>query len=160
MALPPVLRHRDFNLCWFGVVFSQIGTRGTVAANLFQIYELTKSIPMTGLVGHVFASALLTMAAAEFDQPARQTLIPAMVPRAELPQAFSLRNPSREVAILISPALTGILIAVESPALMSEELGDGEPVMPPVPRPPPGVPDEDWPEDLLSPANPAILSQK
>ena len=61
MALPPVLRHRDFNLYWFGVVFSQIGTRGTVAANLFQVYELTKSIPMTGLVGLAQAVALLVL---------------------------------------------------------------------------------------------------
>lgn len=171
MALPPVLRHRDFNLYWFGVVFSQIGTRGTVAANLFQVYELTKSIPVTGLVGlaqaiallvlsplggayadrvdrrrllqgaqtvsllvalglaavtftgnvkawHVLVSVVLTTAAATFDQPARQALIPAMVPRAELPQAFSLLNPSRELAILIGPALSGILIAVDGPALM------------------------------------------
>jgi MFS family permease len=171
MALPPVLRHRDFNLYWFGVVFSQIGTRGTVAANLFQVYELTRSIPVTGLVGlaqavallvlsplggayadrvdrrrllqgaqtvsllvvlslaavtfaghvqawQVLVSVVLTTAAATFDQPARQALIPAMVPRAELPQAFSLLNPSRELAILIGPALAGILIAVNGPALM------------------------------------------
>ena len=43
MRLAPALRHRDFNLYWFGVVFSQIGTRGTVAANLYQVYELTRS---------------------------------------------------------------------------------------------------------------------
>jgi hypothetical protein len=34
MALPEVLRNRDFDLYWSGVVLSQIGTRGTVAANL------------------------------------------------------------------------------------------------------------------------------
>ena len=171
MALPAVLRHRDFNLYWFGVVFSQIGTRGTVAANLFQVYELTRSIPVTGLVGlaqavallvlsplggayadrmdrrsllqgaqtvsllvvlslaavtfaghvqawQVLVSVVLTTAAATFDQPARQALIPAMVPRAELPQAFSLLNPSRELAILVGPALAGVLIAVNGPALM------------------------------------------
>jgi MFS family permease len=171
MALPPVLRHRDFNLYWFGVVFSQIGTRGTVAANLYQVYELSGSIAVTGLVGlaqavallvlsplggayadrvdrrhllqgaqsvslvvalalaivtfsghvrtwQVLLSVVLTTAAATFDQPARQALIPAMVPRDELPQAFSLLNPSRELAILIGPALAGVLIAVESAGLM------------------------------------------
>jgi MFS family permease len=171
MALPPVLRHRDFNLYWFGVVFSQIGTRGTVAANLYQVYELSGSIAVTGLVGlaqavallilsplggayadrvdrrhllqaaqsvslvvalalaivtfsghvrtwQVLLSVVLTTAAATFDQPARQALIPAMVPREELPQAFSLLNPSRELAILIGPALAGILIAVDGAGLM------------------------------------------
>lgn len=171
MALPPVLRHRDFNLYWFGVVFSQIGTRGTVAANLYQVYELTGSIAMTGMVGlaqavallilsplggayadrvdrrrllqaaqavsmvvalglavvtmtghvkawEVIVSVVLTTAAATFDQPARQALIPAMVPREELPQAFSLLNPSRELAILIGPTLAGVLIAVDGAGLM------------------------------------------
>jgi MFS family permease len=61
MALPPVLRHRDFNLYWFGVVFSQIGTRGTVAANLYQVYELSGSIAVTGLVGLAQAVALLIL---------------------------------------------------------------------------------------------------
>lgn len=170
-ALPPVLRHRDFNLYWFGVVFSQIGTRGTVAANLYQVYALTRSVPMTGFVGlaqavallvlspfggayadrvdrrrllqgaqgvamvvavllaavtltghartwEVLVSVVLTTAAATFDQPARQALIPSMVPRAELPQAFALLNPSRELAVLIGPALAGAFIAVSGPGLM------------------------------------------
>ena len=136
MASPAVLRNRDFDLYWAGVVLSQIGTRGTVAANLYQVYELTGSVAHTGLVGagagrraagaepagrgatptgwtvagccrwlrrsrwwsrscspsltftgdveawHVVVSALLTTAAATFDQPARQALIPALVPRA------------------------------------------------------------------------------
>jgi MFS family permease len=171
MALAPVLRHRDFNLYWFGVIFSQIGTRGTVAANLFQVYELTRSIPVTGLVGlaqavallvlsplggayadrvdrrrllqasqglalvvaaaltvltysgsaqtwQVLVSVVLSTAAATFDQPARQALIPAMVPKDELPQAFALLNPSRELAVLIGPALAGFLIAINGAGLM------------------------------------------
>ena len=132
MALPEVLRHRDFDLYWSGVVLSQIGTRGTVAANLFQVYALTGSVTQTALVGlgqavallvlspiggayadrvdrrrllqaaqavsmvvafaltaltmtgsaqswHVLVSVLLTTAAASFDQPARQAIIPALV---------------------------------------------------------------------------------
>lgn len=171
MALPPVLRNRDFNLFWSGMVLSQIGTRGTVAANLYQVYDLTGSIVQTGLVGaaqavallvlsplggvyadrldrrrllqmaqgvsllvalllavltftgeveawHVVASVLFTTAAATFDQPARQALIPAMVPREQLPQALALLNPSRELAVLVGPALAGVLIAVGGPGLM------------------------------------------
>jgi MFS family permease len=171
MGLPPPLRRRDFDLYWFGVVFSQIGTRGTVAANLYQVYELSRSTVVTGLVGlaqavallvlsplggayadrldrrrllqatqlvalvvagalaavtesghataaEVLVGVLLTTAAGTFDQPARQALIPAMVPRAELPQAFALLNPSREIAVLTGPALAGLLIAVHGPGLM------------------------------------------
>src|SRR3954451_9958703 len=171
MRPPPALRHRDFNLYWFGVVFSEIGTRGTVAATLYQVYLLSRSITITGLVGlaqavslvvlsplggafadrldrrrllqatqllalavaatlavltelghatalEVLVSVLLTTAAGTFDQPARQALIPAMIPRETLPQAFALLNPSRELAVLTGPALAGLFIAVDGPGLM------------------------------------------
>jgi MFS family permease len=171
VALPDVLRNRDFNLYWFGVVLSQIGTRGTVAANFYQVYALTGSVLQTGLVGagqavallllspiggayadrldrrrllqwaqsvslvvalvlavltltgraeawHVIVSVLFTTAAATFDQPARQAIIPAMVPKRQLASAIALLNPSRELAILIGPALAGLLIALGGPGLM------------------------------------------
>ena len=164
-GLPVVLRNRDFDLYWGGVILSQIGTRGAVAANLYQVYELTGSTAKVGLIGlaqaaallvlsplggvvadrldrrrllqwtqgialvvsvalafvsltgivttwMVVVSALLATAAATFDQPARQALIPAMVPRERLVDAFALLNPSRELAILAGPALAGLLIAV------------------------------------------------
>ncbi|MET8520149.1 MFS transporter [Nocardioides sp. NPDC004968] len=171
MALPEVLRHRGFNLYWAGVILSEIGTRGTIAAVLYHVYQLTGSYAQTGLVGAAQAVALLVLsplggvyadrldrrkllqaaqavamlvalglavltatgavniwliyvavilitAAATFDSPARQALIPAMVPREQLPQAFALLNPSRELAILIGPGLGGVLIAVGGPELM------------------------------------------
>lgn len=165
VGVPAVLRYRDFDLYWGGVILSQIGTRGAVAANLYQVYELTGSTAKVGLVGlaqaaallvlsplggvvadrldrrrllqwtqgialavsvalafvsltgvvtawMVVVSALLATAAATFDQPARQALIPAMVPRERLVDAFALLNPSRELAILAGPAIAGVLIAV------------------------------------------------
>ncbi|MDX2706949.1 MFS transporter [Streptomyces sp. PA03-6a] len=168
MAIPEVLRNRDFDLYWGGVVLSQIGTRGAVAANLYQVYELTGSTAQVGLVGlaqavallvlspvggiyadrldrrrllqatqalallvsaglaaltltgaatvgTVVVSSLLATAAATFDQPARQALIPAMVPRDRLVDAFALLNPSRELAILVGPAFAGVLIALGGP---------------------------------------------
>jgi MFS family permease len=171
MALPEVLRNRDFDLYWSGVVLSQIGTRGTVAANLYHVYALTDSIAWTGLVGagqavallllsplggaladrydrrrllqgaqavalvvalgltgvtyagvvqawHVVLSVLLTTAAATFDQPARQALIPAIVGKAHIAEAIALLNPSREIAVLLGPLLAGVLIAVAGPGLM------------------------------------------
>jgi MFS family permease len=171
MSLPAVLRDRDFGLYWAGVVLSQIGTRGTVAANLYHLYDLTGSIAYTGLVGaaqavallvlsplggaladrvdrrrllqgaqavallvavtlagltlsghvrawHVVLSVVLTTAAATFDQPARQALIPALVPKGQIAQAIALLNPSRELAILVGPLMAGVLIALAGPGLM------------------------------------------
>ena len=166
-----LLRNRDFLLFWSGVVFSQIGSRATVAASLWQVYELTGSVAMTGLVGgaqavalltlspiggvladrwdrrrllqaaqavamlaalgmaavtlsgavrpwHVVAGVLVTTAAATFDQPCRQALVPALVPREVLPAAIALLNPSRELAVLTGPAIGGLLIAVDGPGLV------------------------------------------
>ena len=171
MALPEVLKNRNFNLYWSGVVLSQIGTRGTIAANYFHVYSLTDSIAYTGLVGagqavallllsplggaladkydrrrllqgaqavamvvalgltvatfagvveawHIVLSVLLTTAAATFDQPARQALIPAIVGKKHIGEAIALLNPSREVAVLVGPLLAGLLIAVSGPGLM------------------------------------------
>ncbi|MCW3844815.1 MFS transporter [Micromonospora yasonensis] len=171
MKLPEVLRNRDFNLYWAGVVLSQIGSRGAIAANFYQVYQLTGSVAYTGLVGagqavallvlsplggaladrvdrrrllqaaqaaamlvavvlawltvtgraqawHVVLSVVLTTAAATFDQPARQALIPALVPRSQIGQAVALLNPSRELAVLVGPLTAGVLIAVAGPGLM------------------------------------------
>ena len=163
-----VLRNRDFAFYWAGVVLSQIGTRAAVAANLYHVYELSRSTAQVGLVGvaqavalvvlsplggvladrvdrrrllqysqaaalvvtaalaavtlagvattwMVVASALLATAAASFDQPARQALIPALVPQHRLVDAIALINPSREFAVLTGPALGGVLIALAGP---------------------------------------------
>ncbi|MPZ72566.1 MAG: MFS transporter [Nitriliruptorales bacterium] len=171
MRISTLLRHRDFKLYWSGVVLSEIGTRGTFAANLFHMYTLTGSTVQTGLVGmfqavalvflsplggayadrmdrrrllqatqavsltaslalavltlvgviqpwHILVSVLFNTAAETFDRPARQALIPALVPREELVPAFAVINPSREVAILVGPALAGFLIAVGGPEAM------------------------------------------
>lgn len=67
---------------------------------------------------HVFVSVLLNSAAATFDRPARQALIPALVSRGQLVHAFALVNPSREIAMLVGPALGGLLVAISGPELM------------------------------------------
>ncbi len=61
MKVAPILRNRDFTLNWCGFVFSQIGTRGTVTANLYHVYTLTDSIWQTGLVGGAQAVALVLL---------------------------------------------------------------------------------------------------
>lgn len=166
-----LLHNRDFVLFSSGVVMSQIGTRATVAASLYQVYDISGSLAQTGLVGaaqavalvllsplggvaadrwsrrlllqvsqalamvvalglailtytgrveawHVILSVLLTTAAATFDQPARQAIVPNLVTREQLPMAIALLNPMREVAVLTGPAIGGLLIAVDGPGLV------------------------------------------
>src|SRR5690606_13211106 len=66
----------------------------------------------------ILLAVLLATAAETFDRPARQALIPALVPERDLVNAFALVNPSREMAILVGPALAGLLMAYWGPAGM------------------------------------------
>jgi len=166
-----IMRHRDFRRYWVGIVLSEIGTRGTVAAVLYHVYLLTGSTVQVGLVGLAQAVALLGIsplggaiadrmdrrrllqisqtlsliasatlaavtllevvavwqillvmlvntAAGSFERPARDALIPSLVPRGELVRAFALVNPSRELAVLLGPAIAGLLIAWAGPEAM------------------------------------------
>lgn len=171
MARPGIMRHRDFNLYWSGLVLSEIGTRGTFAAVLYHVYQLSGSSLQVGFVGlaqavallvlsplggaiadrldrrrllqtaqalsllasltlavvtitgavqvwHIILAVLVNTAAGSFERPARDALIPALVPREQLVHAFALLNPSREVAVLLGPAIAGILMAVWGPQAM------------------------------------------
>lgn len=86
MRVPDLVRHRDFDLYWSGVVLSEIGTRGTFAANLFHIYTLTGSTLQTGLVGLFQAVALILLSplgGAYADRMNRRRLL-------QITQSFSL----------------------------------------------------------------------
>jgi MFS family permease len=50
-------------------------------------------------------------AASAFDNPARQALIPRLVPRAELPGALALNLTMFHGAMIVGPALAGLLLA-------------------------------------------------
>jgi MFS family permease len=67
---------------------------------------------------HIYVAVMLNTAAATFDHPARQALIPAIVPPHQLIRAFALVSPAREIAMLVGPALGGLLVAVGGPGLM------------------------------------------
>ena len=62
--------------------------------------------------------------AASFAQPARQSLMPGLVPRADLPAAVALNSLTFNVARFIGPALAGPLIAVAGvwPAIAANAL--------------------------------------
>jgi MFS family permease len=67
--------------------------------------------------GQVTIGALLVLevvggVAASFAQPARQSLMPGLVPRADLPAAVALNSLTFNVARFVGPALAGPLIAV------------------------------------------------
>src|SRR5262245_64627571 len=59
----------------------------------------------------VYALAAASSAFGAFDGPARQSLIPALVPREQLANAISLNTIMFQTASVIGPALGGLVIA-------------------------------------------------
>jgi MFS family permease len=59
---------------------------------------------------HLLIASFLGALLLAFDNPARQSLIPDLVPRSDLPNAISLNSATYTGAALVGPALAGILL--------------------------------------------------
>jgi len=64
-----------------------------------------------GLVWPIYLLAALSSAAGSFDGPARQALIPNLVPREHLPNAISLNTIMLQIASVLGPSVAGVVIA-------------------------------------------------
>jgi len=69
---------------------------------------LTRSGDIT--IWHIYALTALQAVAVAFDGPARQALIPNLVPPKDLPNAFSMKFTADQVGAVLGPALTGFVI--------------------------------------------------
>jgi MFS family permease len=58
----------------------------------------------------IYIAVTAISAAQTFEGPARQAIIPALVSKERIVDAFALTNPTRELAILLGPPFAGILI--------------------------------------------------
>jgi len=59
---------------------------------------------------HIYALTAVQAAAMAFDLPARQSLVPNLVPRQDLPNAFSLQSIAFNTGSIIGPAMSGVVI--------------------------------------------------
>ena len=160
-----ILRHRDYRLIWAGEAVSGVGTQMHAIALSWQVFEITGSVALLGLLGLVRAISLMTVslaggaiadsvnrrqllivtnlvllilsgglalatradvvtvpmlfivaalvaAVSSFDGPARQALIPTLVPRHRIPDAMSLNILTGNVADMFGPAVGGFAIAL------------------------------------------------
>ncbi|MEP7219886.1 MAG: MFS transporter [Bacteroidota bacterium] len=160
----PALRHSDFRYLWFGQIVSVAGSQMQNVAINWQVYQVTHSAKMLGLIGLfrvipivifslfggvvadvynrrkilfftqsvmmlsaiglalsaglgntstwvVLMLTALAAAAGAFDGPARQSLIPNLVPPEDLTNAISLNTMMFQASMIIGPALSGLVIA-------------------------------------------------
>ncbi|MBA2453588.1 MAG: MFS transporter [Chloroflexia bacterium] len=62
-------------------------------------------------VGMIYVVAAAVAVVSSFDQPARQAILPALVPREKLSSAMSLNILSSNVGMMVGPAVGGLAIA-------------------------------------------------
>jgi MFS family permease len=62
-------------------------------------------------LGNLFALVAAQSVVSAFDGPARQSLIPALVPREDLANAYSLNSIASKVGGILGPAVSGLVIA-------------------------------------------------
>src|ERR1044071_5344314 len=59
---------------------------------------------------HIYALTAVQAVAMAFDLPARQSLVPNLVPRDDLPGAFSLQSIAFNTGAIVGPAMSGVVI--------------------------------------------------
>jgi MFS family permease len=92
------------------MLFTQTGSAIVAAALALVAYSGSST------VWPVYALAALSAAVGAFDLPARQALVPMLVPREHLPNAISLNTIMFQTASVIGPSLGGVLIAASGVA--------------------------------------------
>jgi MFS family permease len=106
------------------IIFSLIGGAVADSLNRTRILFITQSAAALlaialGLltqfghitIWHIYAITAMQAVAIAFDGPARQALVPNLVPAKDLPNAFSMTSIAFQTGAIIGPALTGFAIA-------------------------------------------------
>ncbi|RME88308.1 MAG: MFS transporter [Anaerolineae bacterium] len=84
-------------------------TQSTAALVAVALGFFTRSGAIT--IWHIYGLTMVQAVALAFDLPARQALVPNLVPPRDLPNAFSLTSIAFQTGAIIGPALSGLVIA-------------------------------------------------
>ena len=102
---------------WGGIVADRRDRRRVMLVTQSAMTLVSLALALLAIRGHdavwaIYALNALQAAASAFDNPARQALIPRLVPREDLPGALALNLTMFHVAMIGGPGLAGALIAV------------------------------------------------
>ncbi|HZT08116.1 MAG TPA: MFS transporter [Chloroflexota bacterium] len=65
----------------------------------------------------LYGASVLLALFGSFENPARQAMVPNLVPRHELTNALALNSSQRQVATIVGPSLAGLVLAAAGPVL-------------------------------------------
>lgn len=84
-------------------------TQSTMALTALGLWLLT----VLGAIQlwHIYLLTAVQAVAISFDGPARQSLIPNLVPGKDLPSAFSMNSIANDIGSIVGPGLSGLVIA-------------------------------------------------
>lgn len=71
----------------------------------------------------LYATVVVVAAAGAFDNPARASILPTIVPRAVFPRAVTIAATNQALAFASGPALAGVLIAAGGPSIVYAAYG-------------------------------------
>jgi MFS family permease len=93
-----------------------LATQGTMLVCAAALAVMTA----TGLqsIWPIYALTAFASAALAFDNPARQAMLPTLVPAEDFPNAVSLGIVVFNSAMIVGPALAGVLLNIRGPALI------------------------------------------
>ena len=107
---------------WGGIVADRRDRRRVMIATQSAMALVSVALALLAMRGHdavwaIYALNAVQASATAFDNPARQALIPRLVPREDLPGALSLNLTMFHLAMIGGPGLAGFLIAGHGSAL-------------------------------------------
>jgi MFS family permease len=106
---------------WGGVVADVIDRRRLLMVTQTVLLALSVALAVTTITAVIslwiiYTVTALAAGAVSFDNPARQAMVPSLVPRHRLTNALSLNSISFQTATVIGPSLAGLVIAASGVA--------------------------------------------
>ncbi len=109
-------------LLFGGLLADAVNRRHLMMATQVAQMCVSVTLAVMTLVGWVsppvlYAASLFLALFSSLEQPARNAIVPNLVPRSDLTNALALSGMQRHIAIVIGPSLAGFLLAYSGPTL-------------------------------------------
>lgn len=104
-----------------GLLADAMNRRRLMMYTQWSLFVVSATLALLTLAGKasppmLYAGTMLLALFSSLEAPARQSLIPNLVPREQLAQALALYSSQRYVSVIAGPSLAGLVLALSGPA--------------------------------------------